>query len=30
MDDGSYRKILTKDGVPGIGIPEAIVNGAVD
>ncbi|MFF0558088.1 ABC transporter substrate-binding protein [Streptomyces sp. NPDC004266] len=30
MDDGSYRKILAKYQVPGIGITEATVNGALD
>ncbi|MFE2009117.1 ABC transporter substrate-binding protein [Streptomyces sp. NPDC059491] len=30
MDDGSYRKILTNYQVPGIGIPKATVNGALD
>ncbi|WP_037968937.1 ABC transporter substrate-binding protein [Streptomyces sp. SS] len=30
MDDGSYRKILMKYQVPGIGIARATVNGALD
>ncbi|GGV00240.1 ABC transporter substrate-binding protein [Streptomyces litmocidini] len=30
MDDGSYRRILMKYQVPGIGIAEATVNGALD
>ncbi|MFE2231843.1 ABC transporter substrate-binding protein [Streptomyces sp. NPDC059442] len=30
MDDGSYEKILTAYNVPGIGIPKATVNGALD
>ncbi|MFC8507237.1 ABC transporter substrate-binding protein [Streptomyces sp. NPDC057411] len=30
MDDGSYRRILTKYKVPGIGIERATVNGALD
>ncbi|MFF9340809.1 ABC transporter substrate-binding protein [Streptomyces sp. NPDC014773] len=30
MDDGSYRKVLVSYQVPGIGIAEATVNGALD
>lgn len=30
MDDGTYRKILEKYDVPGISIPKATINGALD